>query len=172
MAQIPDEVFDSIGYTKAPFRLTPSMIQHMLARHNKELGFKNENEAIRFVRDVMTNFDHVRLGNDGALVFSIENGRNRTGKRAITILINSDNGEFYGLKTSGYEAIKGLEKRPLLWERGAKNESSSTDAASASVPTSKSSISGNSLAALHTKASVSKAKIRINLQTAMAIIQL
>lgn len=142
LAQIPDEVFDSIGYTKAPFRLTPSMIQHMLARHNKELGFKNENEAIRFVRDVMTNFDHVRLGNDGALVFSIENGRNRTGKRAITILINSDNGEFYGLKTSGYEAIKCLEKRPLLWERGAKNESSSTDAASASVPTSKSSISG------------------------------
>ena len=46
------------------------------------------------------------------------------------------------MKTSGYEAIKGLEKRPLLWERGAKNESSSTDAASASVPTSKSSISG------------------------------
>ena len=142
LAQIPDEVFDSIGYTKAPFRLTPYMIQHMLARHNKELGFKDEHEAIHFVRDVMANFDHVRLGNDGALVFSIENGRNRTGKRAITILINSDNGEFYGLKTSGYEAIKGLEKRPLLWERGAKNESSSTDAASASVPTSKSSISG------------------------------
>ena len=142
LAQIPDEVFESIGYTKAPFRLTPSMIQHMLARHNKELGFKNENEAIHFVRDVMANFDHVRLGNDGALIFSIENGRNRTGKRAVTVLINSDNGEFYGLKTSGYEAIKGLEKRPLLWERGAKNESSSTDAASASVPTSKSSISG------------------------------
>lgn len=142
LANVPDEVFDSIGYTKAPLRLTPSMIQHMLARHNKELKFKDENEAIHFVRDVMTNFDHVRLGNDGALVFSIENGRNRTGKRAITILINSDNGEFYGLKTSGYEAIKGLEKRPLLWERGAKNESSSTDAASASVTTSKSPISG------------------------------
>lgn len=142
LAHVPDEVFDSIGYTKAPFRLTPSMIQHMLARHNKELKFKDENEAIHFVRDVMTNFDHVRLGNDGALVFSIENGRNRTGKRAITILINSDNGEFYGLKTSGYEAMKGLEKRPLLWERGAKNESSSTDAASASVTTSKSPISG------------------------------
>ncbi len=142
LAQVPDEVFSSIGYTKAPFRLTPSMIEHMLARHNKELKFKNENEAIRFVRDVIANFDHVRLGNDGALVFSIENGRNRTGKRAITVLINSDNGEFYGLKTSGYEAIKGLEKRPLLWERGAKKESSSTDAASASVSTSKSSISG------------------------------
>mgnify|MGYP003470659543 CR=1 FL=1 len=68
LAQIPDEVFESIGYTKAPFRLTPSMIKHMLARHNKELGFKNETEAIHFVRDVMANFDHVRLGNDGALI--------------------------------------------------------------------------------------------------------
>ena len=142
LANIPDEVFDSIGYTKAPFRLTPSMIRHMLDRHNKELKFKDENEAIHFVRDVMTNFDHVRLGADGALVLSIENGRNRTGKRAITILINSDNGQFYGLKTSGYEGIKGLERRPLLWERGANKESSSTDAASVIVPTSKSSISG------------------------------
>lgn len=141
LATIPDEVFEGIGYTKAPFRLTPSMIKHMLDRHNKELGFKNEGEAINFVVDVMNNFDHVRLGYDGALVFSIENGRKRTGKRAVTVLINSDNGEFYGLKTSGYEGIKGLEKRPLLWERGA-NETSSTDAASASVTTGKSPISG------------------------------
>lgn len=141
LATIPDEIFEGIGYTKAPFRLTPSMIKHMLDRHNKELGFKDEGEAINFVVDVMNNFDHVRLGYDGALVFSIENGRKRTGKRAVTVLINSDNGEFYGLKTSGYEGIKGLEKRPLLWERGA-NESSSTDAASASVTTGKGSISG------------------------------
>lgn len=141
LATIPDEIFEGIGYTKAPFRLTPSMIRHMLDRHNKELGFKDEGEAINFVVDVMNNFDHVRLGYDGALVFSIENGRKRTGKRAVTVLINSDNGEFYGLKTSGYEGIKGLEKRPLLWERGA-NESSSTDAASASVTTGKGSISG------------------------------
>ena len=141
LATIPDEVFEGIGYTKAPFRLTPSMIKHMLDRHNKELGFKDEGEAINFVVDVMNNFDHVRLGYDGALVFSIENGRKRTGKRAVTVLINSDNGEFYGLKTSGYEGIKGLEKRPLLWERGA-NETSSTDAASASVTTGKDPISG------------------------------
>lgn len=141
LATIPDEVFEGIGYTKATFRLTPSMIKHMLDRHNKELGFKDEGEAINFVVDVMNNFDHVRLGYDGALVFSIENGRKRTGKRAVTVLINSDNGEFYGLKTSGYEGIKGLEKRPLLWERGA-NETSSTDAASASVTTSKGPISG------------------------------
>lgn len=141
LVTIPDEIFEGIGYTKAPFRLTPSMIKHMLDRHNKELGFKDEGEAINFVVDVMNNFDHVRLGYDGALVFSIENGRKRTGKRAVTVLINSDNGEFYGLKTSGYEGIKGLEKRPLLWERGA-NETSSTDAASASVTTSKGPISG------------------------------
>ena len=141
LVTIPDEIFEGIGYTKAPFRLTPSMIKHMLDRHNKELGFKDEREAINFVVDVMNNFDHVRLGYDGALVFSIENGRKRTGKRAVTVLINSDNGEFYGLKTSGYEGIKGLEKRPLLWERGA-NETSSTDAASASVTTGKSPISG------------------------------
>ena len=141
LATIPDDIFEGIGYTKAPFRLTPSMIKHMLDRHNKELGFKDEGEAINFVVDVMNNFDHVRLGYDGALVFSIENGRKRTGKRAVTVLINSDNGEFYGLKTSGYEGIKGLEKRPLLWERGA-NETSSTDAASASVTTSKGPISG------------------------------
>ena len=141
LANISDEIFDKIGYTKAPFRLTPSMIKHMLGRHGKELGFSTEDEAIDFVRDVMSNFDHVRLGNDGALVFSIENNRKRTGKRAVTVLINSDNGEFYGLKTSGYESVKGLEKRPLLWERGA-NEASSTDAASANVPTGKGSISG------------------------------
>ena len=141
LVTIPDEIFEGIGYTKAPFRLTPSIIKHMLDRHNKELGFKDEGEAINFVVDVMNNFDHVRLGYDGALVFSIENGRKRTGKRAVTVLINSDNGEFYGLKTSGYEGIKGLEKRPLLWERGA-NETSSTDAASASVTTGKSPISG------------------------------
>ena len=142
LVEIPEEIFDSIGYTAAPFRLTPSMIQHTIDRHGKETGISTEQDAINFVMDVMTNFDHVRLGYDGALVFSIENGRNRTGKRAVTVLINSDNGEFYGLKTSGYEAVKGLEKRPLLWERGANEKASATDAASASVTTGKSPISG------------------------------
>lgn len=142
LADIPQEVFDEIGYTKAPFRLTPGMMLHMLERHGKELGISSTDEAVSFVLDVMNNFDHVRLGYDGALIFSIENGRKRTGKRAITILINSDNGKFYGLKTSGYESIGGLNKRPVLWERGAKDVSSSTDAASASVPTGKSPLSG------------------------------
>lgn len=142
LADIPQEVFDEIGYTKAPFRLTPGMILHMLERHGKELGISSTDEAVLFVLDVMNNFDHVRLGYDGALIFSIENGRKRTGKRAITVLINSDNGNFYGLKTSGYESVGGLNKRPMLWERGAKDVSSSTDAASASVPTGKSPLSG------------------------------
>lgn len=142
LADIPQEIFNEIGYTKAPFRLTPGMMLHMLERHGKELGISSTDEAVSFVLDVMNNFDHVRLGYDGALIFSIENGRKRTGKRAITILINSDNGKFYGLKTSGYESIGGLNKRPMLWERGAKDVSSSTDAASASVSTGKSPLSG------------------------------
>lgn len=141
LANVPLEVFEQIGYTAAPFRLTPKMIKHMMDRHNTELKFSSPDEAIDFVRDVMNNFDHVRLGYDGALVFSIEDGRRRTGKRAVTILINNDNGKFYGLKTSGYESVKGLEKRPLLWERGANEKTSSTDAATASVTTSKSSLS-------------------------------
>lgn len=141
LANVPQEVFEQIGYTAAPFRLTPKMIKHMMDRHNTELKFSSPDEAIDFVRDVMNNFDHVRLGYDGALVFSIEDGRRRTGKRAVTILINNDNGKFYGLKTSGYESVKGLEKRPLLWERGANEKTSSTDAATASVTTSKSSLS-------------------------------
>lgn len=141
LANVPQEVFEQIGYTAAPFRLTPKMIKHMMDRHNTELKFSSPDEAIDFVRDVMNNFDHVRLGYDGALVFSIEDGRRRTGKRAVTILINNDNGKFYGLKTSGYESVKGLEKRPLLWERGANEKASSTDAATASVTTSKSSLS-------------------------------
>ena len=141
LANVPQEVFEQIGYTAAPFRLTPKMIKHMMDRHNMELKFSSPDEAIDFVRDVMNNFDHVRLGYDGALVFSIEEGRKRTGKRAVTILINNDNGKFYGLKTSGYESVKGLEKRPLLWERGANEKTSSTDAATASVSTSKSSLS-------------------------------
>lgn len=142
LVNIPQEVFDEIGYSKAPLRLTPSMMLHVLNSHGKELGISSVDEAVKFVLDVMSNFDHVRLGYDGALIFSIENGRKRIGKRAITILINSENGQFYGLKTSGYETINGLNKRPLLWERGAKDVSSSTDAASASVSTGKSPLSG------------------------------
>ena len=134
LADIPDEVFDKIGKPKAPFRLTPSMLKHVFDRHGKEMGLHHADDAIDFVLDVMDNFDHVRQGDKGAIIFSIENGRSRTGRRAVTVLLDSQRGEYYGIKTSGYERIEGLHKRPLLWEKGAK-ETSATGVAPANVTT-------------------------------------
>lgn len=134
LADIPEEVFDKIGKPKAPFRLTPSMLKHVFDRHGKEMGLSQADDAIDFVLDVMDNFDHVRQGAKNAIIFSIENGRSRTGRRAVTILLDSNSGEYYGIKTSGYERIEGLNKKPLLWEKGA-NETSATGVAPANVTT-------------------------------------
>ena len=134
LANIPEEVFDKIGKPKAPLRLTPSMLKHVFDRHGKEMGLSPTDDAIDFILDVMDNFDHVRQGDKNAVIFSIENGRSRTGRRAVTILLNSESGEYYGIKTSGYERIEGLNKKPLLWEKGA-NETSATGAAPANVTT-------------------------------------
>ncbi|WP_462375800.1 LPD38 domain-containing protein [Segatella buccae] len=134
LADIPEEVFDKIGKPKAPFRLTPSMLKHVFDRHGKEMGLSQADDAIDFVLDVMDNFDHVRQGAKNAIIFSIENSRNRTGRRAVTILLDSNSGEYYGIKTSGYERIEGLNKKPLLWEKGA-NETSATGVAPANVTT-------------------------------------
>lgn len=134
LANIPEEVFDKIGKPKAPLRLTPSMLKHVFDRHGKEMGLSRTDDAIDFILDVMDNFDHVRQGDKNAVIFSIENGRSRTGRRAVTILLNSESGEYYGIKTSGYERIEGLNKKPLLWEKGA-NETSATGTAPANVTT-------------------------------------
>lgn len=134
LANIPEEVFNKIGKPKAPLRLTPSMLKHVFDRHGKEMGLSRTDDAIDFILDVMDNFDHVRQGDKNAVIFSIENGRSRTGRRAVTILLNSESGEYYGIKTSGYERIEGLNKKPLLWEKGA-NETSATGAAPANVTT-------------------------------------
>ncbi|WP_315314442.1 hypothetical protein [Prevotella pallens] len=134
LADIPEEVFDKIDKPKAPLRLTPSMLKHVFDRHGKEMGLSRTDDAIDFILDVMDNFDHVRQGDKNAVIFSIENGRSRTGRRAVTILLNSESGEYYGIKTSGYERIEGLNKKPLLWEKGA-NETSATGAAPANVTT-------------------------------------
>lgn len=136
LAEIPDVVFDSIEKKKAPFRLTPSMLKHVIDRHGKEMGLSKADDAINFVLDVMDNFDHVRQGEKGAIIFSIENGRNRTGRRAVTILLDATSGEYYGLKTSGYERIDGLNKKPLLWEKGA-IKTSATGVAPVNVTTEK-----------------------------------
>lgn len=136
LAVIPQEVFDAIGKKAAPFRIIPSMLKHVFDRHGREMSLEEPQDAILFVLDVMDNFDHVRKGDKGALIFSIENGRSRTGKRAVTVLIDSKNGDYYGIKTSGYERIDGLQKRALLWEKGA-NETSTTGVAPANVTTAK-----------------------------------
>ncbi|WP_315280986.1 hypothetical protein [Prevotella pallens] len=134
LADIPEEVFDKINKPKAPLRLTPSMLKHVFDRHGKEMGLSRTDDAIDFILDVMDNFDHVRQGDKNAVIFSIENGRSRTGRRAVTILLNSESGEYYGIKTSGYERIEGLNKKPLLWEKGA-NKTSATGVAPANVTT-------------------------------------
>lgn len=134
LANIPEEVFDKIDRPKAPLRLTPSMLKHVFDRHGKEMGLSRADDAIDFILDVMDNFDHVRQGDKNAVIFSIENGRSRTGRRAVTVLLNSESGEYYGIKTSGYERIEGLNKKPLLWEKGA-NKTSATGVAPANVTT-------------------------------------
>lgn len=133
LVDIPQEVFDEIGYRKAPLRLTPSMLDHFISSHKKETKIDNREKAIEFILDVMNNFDHVRLGYDGALIFSIEDGRN-TGKRAISVLISQASGDFYGIVSSGYEPVVRLQKRPLLWD-GSAVITPTTDAASANVST-------------------------------------
>lgn len=134
LANIPDEVFNKINKSQAPFRLTPSMLKHVFDRHGKEMGLSKADDAINFVLDVIDNFDHVRQGEKGAIIFSIENGRSRTGRRAVTVLLDSLSGSYYGIKTSGYERIEGLTKRTLLWEKGAK-DTSTTGVAPANVST-------------------------------------
>lgn len=134
LVNIPEEVFDKIDRPKAPLRLTPSMLKHVFDRHGKEMGLSRTDDAIDFILDVMDNFDHVRQGDKNAVIFSIENGRSRTGRRAVTVLLNSESGEYYGIKTSGYERIEGLNKKPLLWEKGA-NKTSATGVAPANVTT-------------------------------------
>lgn len=134
LANIPDEVFNKINKPQAPFRLTPSMLKHVFDRHGKEMGLSKADDAIDFVLDVIDNFDHVRQGEKGAIIFSIENGRSRTSRRAVTVLLDSLSGSYYGIKTSGYERIEGLAKRTLLWEKGAK-DTSTTGVAPANVST-------------------------------------
>lgn len=87
---------------------------------------------MRYVVDIMTNFDHVRKGGeDNTYVFSIENGRDNTTHRSITIVLPESDGEYMGIKTSGRVRLSSIQKMPLLWEKSA--EPSATDAVSANV---------------------------------------
>lgn len=136
LATIPDEIFERIGIKPVPFKMTESMGWHVYDHHGKEAKLKNIGDAIDFVLSIINNVDHVRLGRDNSYIFSVENNRKKVGRRAVTIIINSQTGEFMGIRTSGYETIGKLKERPLLWERGA--ETAPEDVASPTVTTVKS----------------------------------
>jgi len=147
LSQIPETILNVLELPNVPLRLTESMIEHIVVRHGKELSITSAEQAVRFVVDVMKRFDHVRKGNKkGTFVFSIENGRNKTGRRAVTLVVpevqtedtnpspHVDYSSFLGVVTSGYESIEGLQKREILWEEGA-SVAPTTETASANVPT-------------------------------------
>lgn len=136
LVKISDNVFEAIGLKPMPLRMTESMAQHILDRHGKELGISTQEEAVAFVVDIMRHFDHVREGNKpNTYVFSIEKGRSRTGKRAVTLVLPTKSGGYLGVSSSGYEKVKDLKERALLWEEGANNMAPTTETASANVPT-------------------------------------
>ena len=136
LVKISDNVFEAIGIKPMPLRMTESMAQHILDRHGKELGISTQEEAVAFVVDIMRHFDHVREGNKpNTYVFPIEKGRSRTGKRAVTLVLPTKSGGYLGVSSSGYEKVKDLKERALLWEEGANNMAPTTETASANVPT-------------------------------------
>lgn len=134
LVKISDNVFEAIGIKPLPMRMTEAMAQHIIKQHAKELGISTQEEAVAFVVDIMQNFDHVREGNKpNTYIFSIEKGRSRTGKRAVTLVLPSKSGEYLGVSSSGYEKVKSLKERVLLWEEGANNEAPTTETASVNV---------------------------------------
>ncbi len=134
LVKISDNVFEAIGIKPLPMRMTEAMAQHIINQHAKELGISTQEEAVAFVVDIMQNFDHVREGDKpNTYIFSIEKGRSRTGKRAVTLVLPSKSGEYLGVSSSGYEKVKDLKERALLWEEGANNMAPTTETASANV---------------------------------------
>lgn len=136
LVKISDNVFEAIGIKPLPMRMTEAMAQHIIKQHAKELGISTQEEAVAFVVGIMQHFDHVREGNKpNTYIFSIEKGRSRTGKRAVTLVLPSKSGEYLGVSSSGYEKVSRLKERALLWEEGANNMAPTTETASANVPT-------------------------------------
>lgn len=134
LVKISDNVFEAIGIKPLPMRMTEAMAQHIIKQHAKELGISMQEEAVAFVVGIMQHFDHVREGNKpNTYIFSIEKGRSRTGKRAVTLVLPSKSGEYLGVSSSGYEKVSRLKERALLWEEGANNEAPTTETASANV---------------------------------------
>lgn len=131
LVEIPIEVFHNIGILPMPFRLTYSMAKHVFEQHRKELKLISIEDAVSFIVHVMNNFDHVRVGRSSTFIFSIENNRGKIGVRTITVEVYTENDNFLGIKTSGYDRISNIKRKPILWEKCA--DSSATDTASANV---------------------------------------
>lgn len=138
LVDIPQEVFDRMGIAKAPFRLTPSMVVHVFERHKKELKLTSYEDAVEAVLDVMRNFDHVRQGRGNTYVFSVEGTRKNSARRAVTFVLEYDEGSWLGIKTVGYERISNLKELTTLWEKG-EGGSSATGVAPANVSSAQSS---------------------------------
>ena len=134
LVKISDNVFEAIGIKPLPMRMTEAMAQHIIKQHAKELGISTQEEAVTFVVGIMQHFDHVREGDKpNTYIFSIEKGRSRTGKRAVTLVLPSKSGEYLGVSSSGYEKVSRLKERALLWAEGANNEAPTAETASANV---------------------------------------
>ena len=140
LIDIPQSVFDVIGIEKIPFRLTPSMIAHFYWRHHKELRLNSPQDAVYTILDVMSNFDHVRKGDNNTYIFSVEETHNKSARRAVTLVLEYDNGKWLGVKTFGLDGIDKLKKLPILWEKG-EVPSSAAGVATANVNSAKSSLS-------------------------------
>lgn len=69
LIEIPHEIFDRLGISPLPFKLTESMALHVYSHHAKELKLKTLDDAIDFVLSTIGNADHVRLGRDNSYVF-------------------------------------------------------------------------------------------------------
>ena len=138
LVKIKQEVFDKMGISKAPFRLTPSMVMHVYERHKKELKLKSPEDAVEAILDVMNNFDHVRQGRGNTFIFSVEGVRTNSARRAVTIVLEYDKGEWLGIKTVGYDRIPNLKELTTLWEKS-EEKSSTTGVAPANVSSEQSS---------------------------------
>ena len=132
LVDIPQEVFDKIGIKKSPFRLTPSMVAHVLERHDKELKLSSPEDAVNAILMVMNNFDHVRKGENNTFIFSVEGSRTKSARRAVAFELEYDKGQWIGIKTLGYDKVSNLKELTSLWEKG-ENNTSATGVATANV---------------------------------------
>lgn len=117
LVEIPKVIFDRLGMESIPFRLTPSMINHVLTQHAKELKISSPQKAVDAILNVMRNFDHVRRDENGDIIFSIEEGRDRVALRTITLVLENNNGQWLGVKTTGHDRLKNLNKAESVWDK-------------------------------------------------------